>query len=1048
MDLVIAVVGGVLGFLARSFWDVRGKANEWLVSRPVLVNLQLKGQLGPTGQKRLRKALADSVGDLASRMRPSARTPNAPVFVPTREGTIIVRPSSARGTTLCPDAHAEGTEGGDRTSEILYLRVDRPSSEGQGELAISEHVLYGSLTQFDKVAGDNHKAFLSLPRQNRSAWLWVDASVVKWKRASVVNECLDRLQERVRGKYPGLDVVLEINAAKDVVQEFEGKCVTAQGVGEKTAQTNTLPEILYVETRDKVYDFVSVGRAFWCGAERSSGTQLLVPHKILTRRAAGLAGALAGDWCCLTIRGPAGVGKTQTARQIVEQFCNQRQAIAVELSASDLGEMATTLPQGEELDVLAKIVEVLKRRLTTMNADQGNVAVTQACADVAAKVIIGERDRIKLVVADDLDSFRELRQWMQRATDQVAAPDMNVNLVRVFRRSGGGAESATGEPTLDLDLFDADDGKEILLANRVGKDRTDRQAAEDLISRSPFAGSGGVSLYGLRLVTEWLGSAEGAQPAEVLRSTVDNIIEPMTMDLELSVPYGELRQAVDGIRDLLASGAADASEIQAKLPKGGRIELVELLGDLAWHSRYSEQSALTAKAVVDWSSGTIKNRAVAERLLTEGVKAGIFWMEMGTAWWRDQLVADGCAVMRLSSYPRHGDSRAHGRVVANMIVKIVENNASEMLWMAADYDTFNDLISSVAVGEQNVDAIGAVLSDAAINWLTRRREALGLIVQTLIDLADRLEDSGEMFSLSGPLWKLATKDDNLLELFRQGPDRGKGGPIGVFVLARAYTPQLFQEQCSRYGTIAQDAASRCWGAEEGERLAAWCGVGEGSRYFRHWCERQRTDDVIAIVSREIEKNRQNLNNAFRERGLPVAVDVLSRRRLLDAERTRLASELGKCVSGLGEEFLNDLVSALVRTLDIGHGFLRDGAQWRVDSARKFAVPSAPLGPSTIKEVITRVLNTRLSLPTSDDLNKCDGLTFRGREWVGDNLPSNFPEGIGEDGLVEIPDLSWIRFWDGHRETGPELGDQERKQIGRVTVRWRPRVDLAPRNPAI
>ena len=224
-------------------------------------------------------------------------------------------------------------------------------------------------------------------------------------------------------------------------------------------------------------------------------------------------------------------------------------------------------------------------------------------------------------------------------------------------------------------------------------------------------------MYGLRLVTEWLGSAEGMQPAEVLRSTVDRIIEPMTKDLELAVPYAELRQAVDGIRDLLASGVVDAPELQSKLPEGGRIELVELLGDLAWHSRYNEQSALTAKSVMKWSSGTITKQEVAERLLAEGVQAGIFWMEMGRARWRDQLVADGCAVMRLRSHPLRS-------VVADMIVKIVKNNASEMLWMAADYDTFNDLIRSVSVGEQNVDVMNTVLSDASISWLVRRPDAL------------------------------------------------------------------------------------------------------------------------------------------------------------------------------------------------------------------------------------------------------------------------------------------------------------------------------------
>ena len=330
--------GGLAGFVVRAWWEARLKTSEWLVARQTLVERQLEGGLGRTGQRRLGKSLVGTVDDLAGRMGSGVEQGTTRVWRPEDGSVVVVRPSGARGRTLCPDGGGGLSEDGRKAERVLYLGLDRPPSGGHGESG--QHVAYGVPTQFGKAANGNERAFLSLPRDgpDRSAWLWVDASALRWASAEAAMECLARTRQQVAKEYPRLDVVLEINAARDVVGEFDGRCRTSDAVQEEAELASDLPELQYVDARDAVYESVAGGRALWGDGDRG-GPHLVVPAHILERRSAGLRRALAGDWKSLTVRGPAGVGKTQTVRQVVEWLCNERRAIAVELSASDLADM-------------------------------------------------------------------------------------------------------------------------------------------------------------------------------------------------------------------------------------------------------------------------------------------------------------------------------------------------------------------------------------------------------------------------------------------------------------------------------------------------------------------------------------------------------------------------------------------------------------------------------------------------------------------------------------------------------------------------------------
>lgn len=177
---VPVISGGGFGFLLKSLWDLRFKTHDRLVPMSVLIDRQLQGQLGTAGQRRLRKALADTIRQLAERMPPGSRPSDTTVCHPGKAPMVLVHPSRARENTLCPVGNVSRTDAHCGVVHIVYLRVDRPRSENASFDVRSDHVVYGVPRKLDDKVTDTEKTFLSLPRQGdvATAWLWVTAAAV------------------------------------------------------------------------------------------------------------------------------------------------------------------------------------------------------------------------------------------------------------------------------------------------------------------------------------------------------------------------------------------------------------------------------------------------------------------------------------------------------------------------------------------------------------------------------------------------------------------------------------------------------------------------------------------------------------------------------------------------------------------------------------------------------------------------------------------------------------------------------------------------------
>ena len=984
-------------------------------------------ELGEHGRKRLEEALAYTRHLLAPKMTPSTtdnpEVRNRPDPCP----NLVVHQSPSAGTTLFRRVAHPESDGSVATS--LYVRLGEPPAEIDESKALLQ-LGQRTVQHIKRTATKREQAFLSLlrPGSRYHVDLWVDATRYTWPTAALIQSGLKHLIEDVKAAFPTVKPTVEINAASDVIQDLNCGFWPADAQPSTSSAGQQIGNMSYIDARNAVFNLLKQGLVFSDAPDPSRTQELRLPDELLKQRTLSFRETLPDDWRNLTIRGAAGSGKTNTARWLAHRWAAEKTAVVAELRTHDLPSTQRSDDDTFSFDLFSVLKGVLERRFSERSLEPANPFVRRACADLAVKLLL-DRSTPTIFIADNLDSFQELRDRVLKAVRLLHTVPFDVRIVRIFRSSSrDDGDTAPGAYVLELPLFTTADGKTVLSANAAATAGPDAETVDRLVARTPFASSEGVSLYGLRLINEWLQGSGQEKPRDVLLRIIERIIGPIATKMRQTIPYDDLKSALERVRDLVDQPDIQTTELKSAIPDFGHIDLIGLLGDLAWYSNYREQTPLTPLSVKKWSSGSIEDEHQADELLRQGEEAAIFAGRGNDRWWADQLVADGCAVMRLRTIDDDG-------LVAEMAAKLVENNASEMLWMASDYDTFRRIIDAVADRKQQLDALDAILSGASIAWLARDPKTLQGICHRLLLLGRGLETLSQRAHLSRLVWRLAQKDPDFLKALT---DTARVDGTALCTMARELPPKQFQTEFADLGGAAIKAVAWIWPENEGLRLARWCsslgGVDDAtvSTAFSDWCNRQSHRTLIDVLEHLVGKDWSSRPHRWPIVG--AAARAIAHPHLPDTDKLGAINVVKAVLRARPEEVTGDVALALFKLLDLDQEFMAADQCWVVHPSRPILVPTSPLGPSDLKTIISQIAKGGVWIASTKDLAGCSGLSFAGNELAGDDLKRRFVERAQENGMA---DPSELRVWDGERT---EIRGAPRK----FPMRWRPKVDIRDR----
>lgn len=1036
--IIVSVFGGgLLGILLKTAWDHFSKRDILLPAHKLIARLNNDEGLSKWGMWRVRRHLSYTVLDIAIKLQPidSAETD---IDWPQSFPAIVIR--SPNVATLCPrnSSHHPMT---DKRLTILYLRIENSEGKQFTDKEPVTHIRDQVLQRILSLLTVNEKIYLSLHRDGMAPdlYLWVDATSFIWSTSAVVGSSRDRLSEGLREKYPAVQLILEITTPADVARDL-GVFYQPPATQSPTSfySLGYAPEVQYVLTRDYLLQMLREGAAFRKDNDHRASVDLDIPDNILDPRFEEIWKLLGDDWFSLTIFGPAGSGKTQLARRLSEELCKSRHAIAIEVAVEEFPQGGLSAPESiAEPYPLNAVSAILSSRLLEHCHAGARPAIVRACQDVA-RLVVQFNEFTVVLICDDLDSFKDLREWLGRVRADVRNNGLNVKMIGVQRSEP--VERGTQEDELQFGtaLFSSSEATNILAHNGISS--TLAVEEENLVERTPFAGAQGISLYGLRLIREWVRTSEATLASEVLRTIIQRIIAPLAVKMGHVVPHEDLIGAIERLRSLGTQENINGQDILAALPKAGKVDIIELLGNLAWHSKYSHETLMTADTVVAWSSGHIETKELATQLLREGKEAGIFRMgNMQSAKWQDQLVADGCAVMRLGSYSGEREG-----MLAEMAIKLVEGNASEMLWMASDHETFKRIVGALSRQSSPMRFLEKVLTQEAVNWLSQTTTDLSSVSNTLVKLGEHLRDPAEQVRLARLLSKLMDHDRELVRLLLESELPAAWEEIGTLTIAVRVQPDEFESEYAGAGAIPLLAAARVWPETEGCRLSNWYrrwieGGGEFD-VVRESCDQRSTKELLQFVVTTIRDSIKGgeADATYTRTGVREALQILGERGVTSESRQVLGNVMAKYISQLSQENLSHAVNSLVQSVRWVPEFV--GLLWCLHKTKSFVVPMEA-SEFALADILSRIVEGKVAIPSRRDLDGCEGIAFSGEELVHDAMPKDFEQSVRNSPSAVKLYAGTARTWDGVRFSYVADRVKGEELSGRTRVRWRPKIEL-------
>jgi hypothetical protein len=710
-------------------------------------------------------------------------------------------------------------------------------------------------------------------------------------------------------------------------------------------------------------------------------------------------------WTLLTITGPPGSGKTETARYLLSQLSRDPRALIYVPSSSPgaLTRFKSVLTSDSPVQFFESVVETMVAESIEVPSSLWPISSWRTpLKQVLLESLVEQRQRLFLVV-DDYHMHQDVGDALVALRQTARA--WGVHIILISRPQ---VLSLRDETRYDLicQLWTKEDAGEILKEwVKPEQAATMANALESgwLSRQTEF------SLYLLQVIAQYADDI-GTAPTILLRRA---IIEHLSSVPDVGASSGRLspEALLSRIKGLLQSWTP-YEQILAEFERRVETDMVHLFGGLSWFSKYQDEerdSFLDAERIVRWSSGMVETSEHAQTLMQAAAEANIFECSTGVAGWKDTLVADGCAALYLAREFRTKD--VEDATIAAHVARLESKNSLDILNLVLDPSLILQLVQ--------ICTRSAVSTAGAIDQLITRDfiERLSEVPTATMELNDNLLRLGAKAS-DEEVKQLAKTVSRMCEIVEEVSADckrriEKGDPTARVCLVvhamqygptEAYFENVLETAPDHMGPFALDAAALVWGRDGLGRLLEFISRLSGEkvlseilgRGWQKWCGRLTAEEQLSAAQVIIQHVQNGVLGGVLANAL---IDRLLRTFFVCVPRAQW-DEYGPGFGRLEEVFASGDSSTRRREVPSvlqwcmfrkSPDAVQRNSEWIVDEDRGLAIQVHPNAPATFDYVFgcIRELGEECALPNSKDLLLVESAPVGSWELIRDNLPSRF-----------------------------------------------------------
>lgn len=1030
---LLGALSAVLGFLLKALWDrffsERTMPTLMLLSRPNLTEY---------GIKRLNKEALRVLSNLQIVCTPPLKGKKLSP-IPNQDTSLFIRNLNTEDdSSSCPLNSPQNN----CLSVFLILHKSQNPTEITDELkAELENLLAGN--------SSDRNLIKNVHIDNKRPLLWIYAPNLVIKDKSDLIRLLTDTGKLARNWINKVQVILETYLSLDIIESLS--CY-----GTNDAIIN-LQDVYHSYDLSKVpshpaaasYAYFRSAASLWLRSGQTLGNigssiKYKLPQRLIDLRLHPTfrnQTFISDDWFTISIYGPAGSGKSETALLLSEYLKSKSRAVCLSFSTPNLLNMViklSTINANKDTTI-----ETISRSLISENFLPEEFRETNesrtAFTDALSNHLIDLKSMVCLFF-DDIHAHREVEAALKKLLPIIR--HWNMKCVIIGRKKiEVDEEWWDGNSTLAIHCkhLKRDDAETILRYWTSGQISTNVISA--LNTGWPSMHSE-FSTYLLRMIYENIDDIHSS-PNELMKDAINRHLSSLENVILYNTKSDKTLLAI--VKDMLLKDKPK-DDILAVFDKKEKVDIPLLFGLLAWHANYGEQTGfLDAKLVPKWSSQIIPTEEVASALLKAGRDAEIFIVYRGGADWRDKNIAEGCTALYLihemdrliSETPQTVDN-----TIAEMISKLASTNSIDILPLALDMPDMVRIIEAIAKADRRyINVADRLITPEFIARLSSDPQWVDKIAYIMFNRGQSY-DKSKMSPFALVLAKLIPFSNRLKSFYDEMARSETGAAqLAINVIAIHYKNNeeyfTYTDSLGANDILAAEMAAYSWDIEGGMVLYhKLCDLAlkhrleiQATEIWNLWCTNQKINKLVEL---SLHLTKQCLNAKMESmiqyklaiRGITLAVEL---KHIPSEQSIKLLREtISLASTSIQPQLISDLIGAFAYFSC--PNLVEPNNKWVFDAKHQYALPQLPYRPMLLKNIFSSIQRgfPTFYIPSKTELSTLVEIAKFEPELIRDGLPQDY---IGDTGKVYS---SNFQTWDG-KNVSFFLKDQ----INSYKVHWRP-----------